>query len=315
MANPADRDRPLPVHRLQFLGRDQRRPATRTVVVQRRVRRVRRSRDDDGREDDPRGRRQRPADPPDRADELRPADAEARHDRELRPVGLDGHGVVTDPSLRANAEVVMLAPDGSRARALSCSTLRAGEAQGAAAQRQGRHGRDRGVADGLRVADGQEADGVRPRCPKPVQSREGGAPAAGRRAFENEIEPETWAKVQFNPETLKVELRQPDADAGRSGRSDRSGGAPVRRRGHDQAEPAAVVRRHRAGAGRARRRRRRAQADAEGRLLHHAEGGGRQAGAAGGPLHLGIVSVRRHHGTLEETLEFFSPRAGRCARA
>ena len=58
-----------------------------------------------------------------------------------------------DPSLRGDGEVVLFARRRqTRARALRADALPAGEAQGAAAQRQGRHGRDRGAAARLRVA-------------------------------------------------------------------------------------------------------------------------------------------------------------------
>ena len=58
---------------------------------------------------------------------------------------------VDDPRLRADADVVLLCRRRQRrARALSARPLRAGEDQGACAQREGRTDRDRGAADRLR---------------------------------------------------------------------------------------------------------------------------------------------------------------------
>ena len=77
----------LPLHGLQLLGRDlSRRPER--AAGRGRLRRMRRARDDDGRQDDPRRRRQRPRDPGHRIRQLRQPHAQARDDRQFRSLDL-----------------------------------------------------------------------------------------------------------------------------------------------------------------------------------------------------------------------------------
>ena len=115
MTNPLFDLHALSVYGLQLRRRDPR-ARRRADGVQRGVRGMRRPRDDRRGQNDSRRRQQRTADPARRSVHVRPDHAQARHDCDLRPVGLDG-GDGQQPALRADAEVVLYAADGVAERA------------------------------------------------------------------------------------------------------------------------------------------------------------------------------------------------------
>ena len=212
--------------------------------------------------------------------DLRAAHAEARHDGELRPVGLVRRGwsriprcaptprsCCSRPTARPSARGFILrrcVPVKLKAPPLNAKdgTVAIEELQ--LAYESLSHQGAASAATGWRNAA----------CPIRCVSKRPSC-ASSTPNFQNEIKPDTWVKVQFNPETLKVsfanQIKTP------AGAGDQSG--PAARQfvgaGHDEAE--------RCSSGSTSPRRcpegwpkadRRAQADAEGRLLHHAAGGG-----------------------------------------
>ena len=177
---------------------------------------------------------------------LRAADAEARHDRQLRPLGLVQRQRRPTRGLRADAEVVLFAADGTTERArFLLSRCVPVKLKAPALNAQGRADRDRGTAGRLRDADASDA-GRQGACSESVRLAKAELIEARRRTSTTRSPAARTVEVQFNPETLKVTLRQPDRAARRAATRRGQRRPPVRRRRHHQARPAAVVRRRRA---------------------------------------------------------------------
>ena len=158
--------------------------------LQRRLRRVRRPRDDDGGQDDQGGRQQRAGPPRRRRRRLRHADAQARHDGDLRPLGLVREGGRRPEPPRRRRGRAAGARRRDRAGPLHSAALPAGEAQGTAAERQGRRGRDRGAAARVRVTLAKAPQEAPMPEPANLECRARGSPAQAPTPPERRLERE-----------------------------------------------------------------------------------------------------------------------------
>src|SRR5262245_58816389 len=196
--------------------------------VRRHVLRGRRPRDDDGAEDDSRRRQQHDDGPLRRSRVVRPADAQARDDAELRPLEMvlarEQSGVSRPPLAPRSRRRFVRRREGRRP--LHRGRLPADQVEGARDERQGRPGRGRGNA--ARVSDahasGERRELAMPEPPKLAKASLQEIRWTPKGAVETKDAKGAETKpieVQFNPATLKVNYANQKAGG------DQVAGSPV----------------------------------------------------------------------------------------